>query len=110
MATERDFQDKVITLARLYGWRVHHVRPGMTSRGRWLTNVQGNVGFPDLVLAHDKHGVIFAELKSDTGRLTEEQKDWLYTLNVTGHEAWVWRPAQLENITNRLRGKQWQID
>ena len=107
MATERDFQDSVIRLAHLYGWRVHHVRPGMTSRGRWITNVQGNVGFPDLVLAHDKHGVIFAELKSDTGRVTPQQQEWLYTLCVTGHEAYVWRPTHIKLITKRLRGQPW---
>jgi len=97
----------VIRLAHLYGWRVHHVRPGMTSRGRWITNVQGNVGFPDLVLAHERHGVIFAELKTDTGRLTADQNAWLHTLTLAGEEAHVWRPSNTKLITKRLRGQPW---
>ena len=34
--TEREFQQAVVQLARLMGWRVHHTRPALTQRGRWL--------------------------------------------------------------------------
>ena len=50
---EREFQDQVIAMAILYGWKVHHVRPGMTRNGAWMTHVQGHTGFPDLVMAYE---------------------------------------------------------
>jgi len=60
--TEREFQQAVVQLARLMGWRVHHTRPALTQRGRWLTPIQGDAGFPDLVLCRPPR-LILAELK-----------------------------------------------
>jgi hypothetical protein len=60
--TERDFQRAVVELARLMGWRVHHTRPALTQRGRWLTPIQGDAGFPDLVLCRPPR-LVLAELK-----------------------------------------------
>lgn len=99
---EREFQDQVIALAILYGWKVHHVRPGRTASGAWMTHVQGHTGFPDLVLAHNTKGVVFAELKGDKGRLEEDQVDWLRTLDATGAECYVWRPKDWHFIQTRL--------
>lgn len=118
--TEKQFQDTVVDLAAFHGWRVHHVKPGMTSRGNWLTNVQGHVGFPDLVLAHRGQAaagkrlailptLIFAELKSRTGKLSKHQLEWGNALNaVPGVEYHVWRPVDMERIHDRLRGLPWQ--
>lgn len=102
---EREFQDQVIALAILYGWKVHHVRPGMTANGRWMTHVQGHSGFPDLVLAHETRGLIIAELKAEHGRLDPAQHDWLHTLNAAGAEVYVWRPKDITFITQRFLGK-----
>ena len=105
METERQFQDKVIAMAIMYGWKAHHVRPGMTGNGRWMTHVQGHIGFPDLVLAHQERGLIFAELKADRGRISPEQSDWLQRLTATGAEAYVWRPRDFHFIVQRLSGQ-----
>jgi len=102
--SEKQFQDQVIALAILHGWKVHHVRPGMSSTGRWLTHVQGHVGFPDLVMAHERHGLLFVECKTVKGRLTEAQVDWCRTLDATGAETYVWRPTDLHFIQRRLKG------
>lgn len=102
--SERDFQDQVIALAILHGWKVHHVRPGMTANGRWMTHVQGHTGFPDLVLCHETRGLIFAELKANKGRLGEDQIDWLRYLDATGAETYVWRPVDLQYIMRRFKG------
>lgn len=101
---ERQFQDQVIAMAILYKWKVHHVRPGMTAKGRYMTHVQGHVGFPDLVLAHEERGLIFAELKAAKGRLGVDQVDWLRTLDATGAECYVWRPDDWHFIQRRLLG------
>ena len=48
---------------------------------------------------------IFAELKSDKGKLTPHQEEWLALLNqCTSVEAYCWKPDQLEEIAGILRG------
>lgn len=101
--TEREFQDQVIALATLLGWKCHHVRAGMTRNGRYMTHVQGHVGFPDLVLAHPKRGVIFAELKSENGRVDDAQKAWHVVLSEAQTEVHVWRPKDWPVIQARLQ-------
>lgn len=102
--SEKDFQQQVVALAILHGWMVHHVRPGMSSKGAWMTQVQGHPGFPDLVLMHPERGVIFAELKTVKGRLSENQVEWCRGLDAAGAETYVWRPTDLPFITRRLKG------
>lgn len=100
---ERDFQRSVIDLARRTGWRVHHTRPALTQRGRWLTPVQGDVGFPDLVLCRPPR-LIVAELKRVGGRLTAAQRGWLDALGqCAGVECYLWRPEDWDAIVTTLR-------
>lgn len=70
---EAEFQANIIQLAKTLGWLVHH------DRGDYRECIGGDAGFPDLVLA--KAGrVIFLELKSDTGKPTAAQQEWLKAL------------------------------
>jgi hypothetical protein len=71
---EADYQARIIDTARLHGWRCAHFRPAHTAKG-WRTPIEGDRGFPDLVLARDGH-IIIAELKSDRGRLGPGQSEW----------------------------------
>jgi hypothetical protein len=50
--SEAEFKDMVISIAKRYGWLVHHDLPAQNTRGRWMTNIQGDVGFPDLFMVH----------------------------------------------------------
>lgn len=89
--SEAQLQSAVIELARLRGWRVAHSRPAMNQRGVWSTPISGDPGFPDLVLA--RHGrVIFAELKSELGRIGKAQSEWIGALKGPGNEVYVWLP------------------
>lgn len=103
---EKDFQQQVISIARMYGWKVQHTRAVQMASGRWATPIQGEAGFPDLVLVKSNHdgrgGVIFAELKTDLGRVQDHQKAWIAALNSAGAECYVWRPTDLLNISHRL--------
>mgnify|MGYP000098728519 CR=1 FL=1 len=91
--TEKAFAQQVVDLARLLGWRVYRT---------WLS-VRSPAGFPDLVLVRPPR-LIFAELKSEKGRLTPAQEAWLELLRqVPGAEVYVWRPADLEEIAAVLR-------
>jgi len=99
---EAAFKNTVIELAKWRGWLVHHDLPAMRRNGSWATNVQGDSGFPDLVLA--KAGiVIFAELKRETGTTTKAQDTWLANLPDTFPVyKYVWRPSDMADIKRIL--------
>lgn len=101
-ASENDFQSQIMAVARQYGWLVFHASPHQVGPV-WRTDGRG---FPDLVLAHPQHGVIFAELKTERGRLTESQIDWGNAIAPHG-EYYCWRPSQFALICRRLGGSQW---
>lgn len=100
--SEAAFQRAVIEIAKWERWLVHHTRPAQMRSGRWATPIQGDAGFPDLVLAHPARGLIFAELKSAVGRVSDQQTEWLETLRANGVEAYIWRPRDLQTIRLRL--------
>lgn len=103
---ERDFQRVVVDLAKWHGWLVFHPLPAQNGRGQWRTATQGDTGFPDLVLVHAKGGIIFAELKSAIGKLSDRQQNWINKIIEAGGEAYVWRPADLEQIKAILSEKR----
>ena len=93
---EGDFLAQVVEVAQRYGWLVAH-HPDSRK-------LQGDPGLPDLVLARGGW-VIFAELKSERGRVSDDQQRWLDAIgpdieaecaDATSHAAYVWRPADLE--------------
>lgn len=99
--TEATFQDAVIELAHLLKWRVAHFRPALTKKG-WRTAVGADgKGWPDLVLVRER--IIFAELKSDSGTLSPEQREWMIALRAASAEFYVWRPCDWEQIEKVLR-------
>jgi hypothetical protein len=98
-ASERLFQDKVEQIAKMNGWLIFHASPHMVRPGVWRSDGKG---FPDLCLCHPSRGLIFAELKSQEGRLSHEQKLWAEALLNAGVEHYVWRPNQLDLIAMRL--------
>ena len=63
---EKEFQSMVEQIAKLRGWTFYHTYDSRRS----------NPGFPDLQMLRGERQVI-AELKSQKGRITEIQKDWL---------------------------------
>ncbi len=112
--SEAAFQAQVIQLARLKGWRVAHFRKAQNGKGQWRTPVAADgAGFPDLVLVRDR--VIFAELKTNAGQLSPDQRAWRNALadvgsghchecgGVTEYLRWeVWRPRDWDHITEAL--------
>ncbi|GIV07644.1 MAG: hypothetical protein KatS3mg017_0846 [Fimbriimonadales bacterium] len=99
---EREFQARVIQLARLCGWRVYHSRPAQYRSGRWATPLQGEAGLPDLILLRPPR-LVFAELKSEKGRVSKEQQAWLDALRAcNGVEVYLWRPSDWASIVATL--------
>lgn len=82
-------------LARLTGWLTYHTHDSRRSEA----------GFPDLTLVNVRQGrIIFAELKTATGRTTPQQDEWLAALAAADCETALWRPADLPEIARILRG------
>lgn len=101
--SEAAFQSYVVEAAARHGWKTFHPRTVRTFKGNHLTAYQGDAGFPDLVLAHDKRGVIFAELKTQKGRVSAGQQLWRLALEAGGAEYYLWRPSDWWDIEKRLR-------
>ena len=106
---ERHLQNAIVKAARLLGWLVHHTRPALSQTGRWHTPLQGHTGFPDLVLVYpaqsenEQTAIIFAELKSKRGRVSDAQRRWQEALmQAQGVEYYIWRPSDLPSILARL--------
>jgi hypothetical protein len=114
--SEAHFQRQVEQLAKYYGWRTYHTHDSRRS----------TPGFPDLVLVRGAE-LIFAELKTDKGRLRPEQRDWIADLQAVSTElcevlcaatgaagihsdlamdVYIWRPADFDELHGRLaRGR-----
>ena len=100
--SEASFMSQVKALAYQYGWSLHHAQPSMTRTGRYITT--GSPGFPDIVMAHPRGGLIFAELKTEIGKLSYAQMNWRAML-VPHAECYVWRPRDLQTIAERLAAR-----
>lgn len=88
---EAEWQGQVEQAATLYGWIHYHTHDSRRS----------NRGFPDLVLVK-RQRVIYAELKTRTGRLQPDQKVWLRALTVAGQEVGLWRPGDMAQVIRVL--------
>lgn len=87
--TETELLGSVLDLCATLGLLAHHCRPALTAKG-WRTPIQGDRGFPDLVIAGDAD-VLYPELKNATGTLDADQRRWRDKLGPTGR--WrLWRP------------------
>jgi hypothetical protein len=91
--SERDLTAYVRDVAKAFGWRRYHT---------WLSK-HSPAGFPDEVLLRPPR-LVFAELKSERGRLKPEQEAWLEDLRqVPGVEVYQWRPEDMDAIVEVLR-------
>ena len=106
LMTEADFLNWLINLAHLHGWHIAHFRPARTEKG-WRTAVSGDgKGFPDCVLVRPPR-VIFAELKIPPNQPSEEQWEWLYSLQscFPPVDCFLWHPSDRDFIEQLLEGK-----
>jgi len=115
--SERVFQDHVLTVAALHGWHGVHI---LRSKG----NVEGlhslnrrfprgahhddASGVPDLLLVHPARQIgLLAELKTQRGRLSPDQRLWLeWTADLHSCRGVCWRPPDEDEIT-RVLGEGW---
>jgi hypothetical protein len=96
---EESFLRAVLAMALLFGWRRAHFRPARTATG-WRTALSGDgKGFPDLFLVNRQlHAKLVAELKVPPNKVTPEQRAWLDDCEAVGIPAFVWTPADWQEI------------
>ena len=91
--TEKEFQAQVVEMAKAFGWLVYHT---------WNSQ-HSAAGFPDLVMVRGGK-LIFAELKTEKGMLSDAQWEWAMELKgVKGVNAYMWRPSSIDEIEYVLR-------
>ena len=105
-ASEEDFQDAVAHRAQALGWLVYHGRKSMQG-DRHLTAVKyDGVGYVDLTLVHPAGWFLFLELKSHTGRFSDNQIKWRNAISSAAEHAsrvayFTWKPkdwAEIEQV------------
>lgn len=93
--SEKEFQSRIERYAKITGWLFYH-----TYSSRRSTS-----GFPDITLCNPSRGTLFAELKSDEGKIADAQREWLLALSASGQTACLWRPKRLDDIVSYLAGE-----
>ena len=110
--SETAFLSQLLDLLKLFGWKYEH-----TFEQRIYAR-RTSKGFPDIVAVRPPR-LIFAELKSEAGKVTTEQETWLEDLKecmrmitlvpmvsgkklpleplIPSFEVYLWRPSQLES-------------
>jgi hypothetical protein len=93
--SEREFQQAVLDLAGACGWWAYHT----------FDSRRSTPGFPDLVLAKVDRRLIVAELKTEKGRVSPAQREWLDLLAeiASDIDVCVWRPSDWPEIERKLQ-------
>lgn len=91
--SERDWQQRVVDLAHLRGWKHFHAYSSRRSTAGW----------PDLAMVRTGR-LVLAELKTERGQVSAEQRQWLDLLGtVAGAEVHLWRPSDWPTVQQVLR-------
>jgi len=91
--TEKEFLAQVIQLGRIYQWGCYHTHDSRRSAA----------GFPDIVMVRLSR-ILFIELKSERGKVTPVQQEWLDALELTGKvETYLWKPSMWDTVVEVLR-------
>lgn len=113
---ERELQREVIALARCLGFKAGHFadsrRQVVKGGRRVLVGDEQGAGIPDLLLV-GRRRILFIELKTQSGTVTETQAAWLTVLSATarvttGVEVYLWRPQHwldgtIDKVLRRTR-------
>jgi hypothetical protein len=92
---EKAWQAEVVDTAVRLGWhRLYHT----------FDSRRSTPGFPDLVLCRPPR-LVFAELKSENGRVTREQWEWRDDLEACGAEFYLWRPSDRDEVDRVLASR-----
>lgn len=89
--TEKEWQAQVVALAKQTGWKgAYHTYDSRRSSS----------GFPDLVLVRER--IVYIELKSQNGKLSTAQAEWIMWLDEAAAEVAIARPSDLDMLGKLL--------
>jgi len=91
--TEKVWQGQVMALARQLAWKSYHPYRSDKSQPGW----------PDIALVRDR--LILLELKTEKGKLSDAQKDWIRRLTMANAEIYVARPRHLDELARVLQAR-----
>jgi len=92
--TEKMFQGRVIQALKIAGYAHYHT----------YNSIRSVKGFPDLIALNGKKKRIIAiEVKTETGKLTADQSEWLTLFSMCGVETWLLRPGQFDEFWESIR-------
>lgn len=94
--SEASIQKRIVAAAKMLGWTVYHP----------AYSIGSDPGYPDLTCVHPTRGVLWLELKSAKGRVSERQEHWIGELAAAGQRAYVIFPQDEEFALALLRGEQ----
>ena len=102
---ERDLQSLVVSRATAHGWHVWHDnatnhRAACRQCGAPVSQARNRKGLPDLLMVRDR--VVWAELKTERGTCTPEQRAFLDQLQAAGQEVHVLRPSDIGRLDDLL--------
>lgn len=93
--TEKQFsQQQLYPLIEMLGWHRYHTFRSQHSPPGW----------PDEALVRER--LVFLEVKTEKGKLTDKQREWVGWLDAGGAEVWVVRPRHLDALAKVLAAKQ----
>lgn len=96
--SEEQFRQQIRAIALMYGWSMQY---------HTYMSKRSDAGWPDEVLCNPaRRRIIFVELKSDKGRLSPAQREWLNALHTCGMETALWRPSNIPVAVQVLGPKQ----
>ena len=86
--SEKEFAQLVVDLAQFKGWKVY----------RTWNSLHSPAGYPDLTMTRNGR-IIFAELKTEKGKVSASQQAWLDKLGeCEGVACVLWRPSHWEAV------------
>ena len=104
---EVDWQKTVTACMDTFGWTWNHTRRSIGGKGKGWVTATTLKGWPDLVAWRGPR-LLFVELKTDSGRLTNDQQVVLVELQEVARanphvEVHVWRPKDWPQVVEVLR-------
>lgn len=94
VVTEAQWSKTFRSLFEMLGYRGYHT---------WMSKFSEK-GFPDWTLCSvNQQRLVFVELKSETGKLSEAQEYWRDLLQSCGQEWYCWRPSDFEAAADILK-------
>lgn len=97
LLTEKQWSSQVADLCQRLSWKRYHT----------FRSDRSPAGFPDETIVRDR--LVFLELKTESGRLSDQQKDWLRALHAAKAEAYIVRPRDLQLLAQVL-GRRYRIE